>query len=82
MINKQYYINKKDINFANILALAEPKQLPKICDFCDEIFEYIENTKSKEYIFCPICNSKYYIVYNELNDFYYLEFADLATTFA
>ena len=76
MINKQYNINKKDINFANILALAEPKQYPKICDFCDNIFEVdlFYDNKRKADVKCPVCYSIYSIVYNELNDFNYLEF--------
>lgn len=76
---KQISFNKKDFDFANILALAKPKQYPKICDFCNNIFEADLSNKFDNHkydvIKCPICFSQYYVVYNELNGFYYLEFA-------
>lgn len=72
---KQISFNKKDFNFANILALAKLKQFPKICDFCDNIFEAdLTANNFGDGIRCSICFSLYFAVYNELNDFWYLEF--------
>lgn len=73
-MNKQYNINKKDINFANIVSLAEPSKYPKICDFCSNVFEADVRYGMLNNIHCPICGSLYFVVYNALNEFYYLEF--------
>lgn len=71
------YFSEKD--FANILNFASLDKFPKICDYCGEIFEanlYNCSFKRKLNIKCPSCYSVYYVAYNDLNDFYYLEFAE------
>lgn len=74
-MNKQYNINKKDLNFANILNFADKENFAKICDYCDNVFEAdLVGFNFNVGIRCPICFSLYYKVYNELNDFWYLEF--------
>lgn len=78
---KQISFNKIDFNFANIINLANTTKYPKICDFCNNIFEISLEGKIKtrnNSLRCPICFSLYYVVYNELNEFYYLEFAKAA----
>lgn len=51
----------------------------KICDNCGELFDYeiipifkltLDNNNS---ISCPVCKTIYFIVYNYLNEFTYLE---------
>lgn len=83
---KQIYKNYKDENFANILNFAKLTKFPKICDNCGEVFEanLITHFHFQDRMFnikCPVCFSMYYVVYNELNDFYYLEFAKAADDF-
>lgn len=68
-----------DYNLHNILNFASLNKFPKICDYCENIFEadigFLAGFGNKNNrINCPICGSLYYAVRNELNNFYYLEF--------
>lgn len=73
---RQNIINYKDLDFAKIINRANSCNFPKICDFCGEIFEanLFFYSSSKKNLNCPICFSLYIVVYNDLNDFNYLEF--------
>lgn len=76
---KQISFNKKYINFDNIKNWANEEKFPKLCNFCGEIFEFSLEFK---YIYgnmirCPICFCSYYVVYNDLNEFTYLEFSNV-----
>lgn len=68
-VSRNYFLE----NFANILSLATPSKFPKICDFCGELFEA---NMMKSSVRCSVCYSLYYVAYNDLNDFWYLEFAE------
>lgn len=79
---KQISLNKKFIDFEKIARSANFDNLNnfvKICDFCGELFVadigFIYQFKGTFVIKCPICFSNYCVVWNELNDFCYLEFA-------
>lgn len=69
---KQISRNNFFINFEQILNSASPNKFPKICDFCGELFEA---NIMKSAVRCSVCYSLYYVTYNDLNDFWYLEFA-------
>jgi hypothetical protein len=68
--------NGYNLNLDKILRKNDLQNYGHLCDYCGEVFNanIVISKNRRNLLKCPNCYSLYAIVYNELNQFCYLEF--------